>query len=92
MSGHNFSNNAHTLASNAAAYTKNENRYTFALEKTNSVAVPGMKVNMNDSGSIWGAIYDTGAEVRHNKDYSMIKSATHQLWLGDQRGAYHPLD
>ncbi len=87
-----FSGDAQSSATNVAAYAQSANRYTFALEKTNSVDVPGMRVNMNEAGSIWGATYDTGAEVRRNTNYSMIKSATHQLWLGDRRGAFHPLD
>jgi len=81
-----------SLAPNAVPSMIKPSFYSFALPTQNQVFAGGVKVNMDDNGNVWGAIYDTGAEFRHNDSFSVVKSSDSKLWFGDCFGAFHPLD
>lgn len=86
------SNSGHTFSQNVSVSVYKVSHYNFSLDDTNAVSMPGFKVNLDDQGQIWGARYETGAELRHNDNYTMIKAANNQMWLGDRHGAFYPLD
>ncbi|HMY55589.1 MAG TPA: hypothetical protein PK671_21670 [Candidatus Obscuribacter sp.] len=67
-------------------------QYSFSLENEKSIRLDGLLVNLNESGDIWGARYDTGEAVRHNDRYSMAKGLNGTLWLGYRNGLWHPVD
>lgn len=88
-----FSNGAGSAFTvNVGAAVAEPMRYTFSLEKEKHICMSGLKVNVNENGDLWGAMYDSGAEVRHNESYSMAKGENKMLWLGDRKGMWHPLD
>jgi hypothetical protein len=81
----------HVFATYGAA-AQGSLHYSFSLEKEKSICMDGLKVNINESGDLWGAVYESGAAVRHNDRYSMAKGENNMLWLGDRKGMWHPLD
>lgn len=92
MSISGFSNGTGHVFAACGAATQSPSHYSFSLEKENSIRVDGLKVNVNESGDLWGAVYDSGEEVRHNDKYTMARGAMNLLWLGDRKGMWHPLD
>lgn len=93
MFGSDFSiGTGHAFAPYGGVIAQDPLRYSFSLEKEKSICVNGLKLNTNESGDVWGAIYASGEEVRHNDTYTMAKGANSTMWLGDRKGLWHPLD
>ncbi len=87
-----FSGAGYAFPHNSGTAAQEPARYSFSLENGKFLGVGGMTVNVNERGDIWGAVYDSGAEVRHNDNYSMARGVNSSLWLGDRTGMWHPLD
>lgn len=92
MSISGFSNGTgHAFAAYGAA-AQGSLHYSFSLEKEKAICMDGLKVNVNESGDVWGAVYHSGEEVRHNERYTMARGGNSLLWLGDRKGMWHPID
>jgi len=91
-SSSNFAGHGFAQPPNVVSFLNKPNHYSLALEMENAYQMAELSVNMDAAGNIWAAKYSTGAEFRHNENYSVVKNANNQLWFGDRHGAFHPFD
>ncbi len=68
------------------------NRYNLDINSANAVRLEQLFVEQDNEGNIRAATYDSGAQVRRNDTYTVVKSANSTLWMGDRFGSWHPID
>lgn len=68
------------------------NSYSLQLNAEYATRLEELFVEQDEQGNIKSAQYASGAQVRHNAEYTMVRSANNTLWMGDSNGGWHPLD
>lgn len=68
------------------------NSYSLQLNMEHATRLQELFVEQDENGNISSAQYASGAQVRHNSNYTMVRSANNTLWMGDRNGGWHPLD
>lgn len=67
-------------------------RYSLAPAIAAARKCQEMTVEKDCADKIIAVAYDSGAEVRINETYSVVKNSANGLWLGDRFGMWHPID
>jgi hypothetical protein len=51
-----------------------------------------LSIEQNNVGRVVAINYASGAEVRINALYTIVRSEAGALWLGNNAGVWHPID
>lgn len=78
------------VSTNVQAYSAAPKAYDFALAPNSWAGGNGFQTNAQ--GDIVGAIYASGAAVKINDTFKVVRASDLSLWFADSNEAFHPLD
>ncbi len=64
--------------------------YDFSIKA--SAEIEGTRFETNMNGKVTGAQYSSGAAVKMNDSYMLVRAENWSLWFADSQKHFHPID